>query len=183
MRTSREWIEKTATALDAPQSGPTPPATPKTPRPRPSRRGELTVEITLTAEEAEALDAICREDELSPAQALGHIVSARLLAKPQFARGDRARLRACLELLRALEQHVGRAARPAGALRQTGFAAQARVEELLELGGYLRRVGRGIGEAMLGNLAYWRGEARERQALPQPESEGIVAEAGEDHIR
>lgn len=159
MRTSREWIERTVAELDL-----TGPAAIEAEgrhlsvRTRPRDFRSLTFEITLSAEEVEALDAICREDELTPKQALGHIVRARLLSRPQFGRGDRARLRACVELLRAMEQHVGRAARPVSAMRPTVAGVEICAGELLELGGYLRRIGRAIGESMLGNLDFWRGE-------------------------
>jgi hypothetical protein len=158
MRTSREWIEQTLGELER---SPAPVATPRreSARPRQAAADQLTFELTLSEEELRALQAICDEDELSPKQALDQIVRARLLGQPQFARADRARLRACLELLRALEQHVGRAARPASAAQRTGLGREVLVQELLELGGYLRQVGRGIGEAMLGNLRYWQGDA------------------------
>jgi hypothetical protein len=118
----------------------------------------VTLDLLLSGEEMQALDEICREDELSPNQALVHIIRARLLRRPQFGRGDRARLRACLELLRALEQHVGRAARPAKAPGQTATVVSTRTQELLELGAYLGRVGRAIGESMMGNLRYWQAD-------------------------
>jgi hypothetical protein len=158
MRTSREWIERTVDELDDPTAlavvdGDV------APRPSSTGGGGLKIELTLSPEEADALDDICRADDLSPVRALTHIVRARLLGRPQFGRADRARLRSCLALLRALEQHVGRAARPATALRQTVAAVNMRTNELLDLGVYVRRVGRAIGESMLGNLQYWRGES------------------------
>lgn len=158
MRTSREWIEQTLGELDRSTA-------PLAPSPRaaaPSRLAatdQLTFEVMLSEEELRALQAICLEDELSPKQALSQILRARLLGQPQFGRGDRARLRACVELLRAIEQHVGRAARPAASPERTELGRDVLRQELLELGGYLRQVGRGIGEAMLGNLSYWRGQA------------------------
>jgi hypothetical protein len=158
MRTSREWIERTVAELDA--EGPAAVA-PKvrhvSVRPGPREARALTFEITLSEEEVEALDAICLADELSPKQALAHIVRARLLQRPQFGRADRARLRACVELLRAMEQHVGRAARPVSAMKPTLAGVEQCAGELLELGGYLRRIGRAIGDSMLGNLEFWRG--------------------------
>jgi len=111
MRTSREWIERTVAGLDpAEASTIAPEARHVSVRPGPQDSRALIFEITLSDEEVAALDAICLEDELTPKQALSHIVRARLLQRPQFGRGDRARLRACVELLRAMEQHVGRAA-------------------------------------------------------------------------
>lgn len=169
MRTSREWIEQTLVELDR---SPTPLA----PLPRaaaPSRLAatdRLTFEVTLSEEELRALQSICQEDELSPKQALSQIVRARLLGQPQFGRGDRARLRACVELLRAIEQHVGRAARPAASPERTQLGRDVLRQELLELGGYLRQVGRGIGEAMLGNLSYWRGDATDGDRGESPRS-------------
>jgi hypothetical protein len=160
MRTSREWIENAVADLDVFEAA-KPGLRVQGPEPAPS--ASTTYELTLSREETEALDAICREDELSPPQALEQIVRARLLARPQFGRADRVRLRACLELLRALEQHVGRAARPLWARGQTAAVIGARTQELLELGAYLRRVGRAIGEAMSGNLDYWRPEAADRE--------------------
>jgi hypothetical protein len=157
MRTSREWIEKTVAELDDPVALEVPRAarTARATRDEPAK-----FELTLTPQELAALDEVCLADDLSPRQALIQIVRARLLDQPQFGRADRARLRACLELLRALEQHVGRAARPAAALRPSVAVANASLRELIELGVYLRRVGRAIGESMLGNLQYWRGEPR-----------------------
>jgi hypothetical protein len=155
MRTSRKWIDEAVAELDdAALLVAADVAAELTPRS--TSRGPLRIEFTLTPDEVEALDEICRGDDLSPAQALTQIVRARLLGRPQFGRADRARLRSCLALLRALEQHVGRAARSASALRQTTDIVDARSEELLDLAVYLRRVGRAIGEAMLGNLQYWR---------------------------
>ena len=162
MRTSREWIERTVAELD-----PAGPAAIEAevrhlsvqPKSRDFR--SLTFEITLSEEEVEALDEICREDELTPKQALGHIVRGRLLQRPQFGRADRARLRACVELLRAVEQHVGRAARPISALNPTVAGVENCAGELLELGVYLRRIGRAIGESMQGNLDFWRGGSGE----------------------
>ena len=160
MRTSREWIETTVAGLE--------PADPSTiapevcrlnVRPAPRDGRVRTFEITLSEEEVAALDAICLEDELTPKQALSHIVRARLLIRPQFGRGDRARLRACVELLRAMEQHVGRAARPVSRMKPTLIGAENCAGELLELGAYLRRIGRAIGASMLGNLDFWRGES------------------------
>jgi hypothetical protein len=156
MRTSREWIERAVADLDVPEAAK---ADLRVQGAESAASGATTYELTLSPEEAQALDAICREDELSPRQALEHIVRARLLGRPQFGRADRVRLRACLELLRALEQHVGRAARPIWARGQTPAVIGARTQELLDLGAYLRRVGRAIGEAMSGNLDYWRGGA------------------------
>lgn len=167
MRTSREWIDQTLGEFERP---PAPLARPlrEPARPRFAAGDQLTFEITLSEDELRALEAICLEDELSPRQALLHIVRARLLGQPQFGRGDRARLRACLELLRALEQHVGRAGRAAASPGRTPPGRDILLQELLELGGYLRRVGRGIGEAMLGNLRYWRGEAAGSEAGERP---------------
>lgn len=164
MRTSREWIDRTVAELDHPVVSAS--ADASLAKASPSSAEQLKFEITLTPKEVEALDEICRADELSPKQALIHIVRARLLGQPQFGRSDRARLRACLELLRALEQHVGRAARPATALRPSATVIGARTKELLELGAYLHRIGRAIGEAMLGNLQYWRGEPGGEAAPP-----------------
>jgi hypothetical protein len=172
MRTSREWIDKTVAELD---DAPAQARSAAAPAAGPARREPARFELTLTPQEAEALDAICRHDELSPSQALVHIVRARLLDQPQFGRTDRARLRSCLELLRALEQHVGRAARPAGALRQTAVVMNTRSKELVELGVHLRRIGRAIGESMLGNLQYWRGELSAAPDAPgsaDPEAPG-----------
>ena len=39
---------------------------------------------------------------------------------------------------------------------QTATVVSTRTQELLELGAYLRRVGRAIGESMMGNLRYWQ---------------------------
>jgi hypothetical protein len=163
MRTSREWIDQTIAGLDEPATLADAPAASAT---TPAR---LTLELELSAEERRVLDEICAQDELSPVQALTQILRSRLLGRPQFGRADRARLRSCLELLRALEQHVGRAARPAKGRGQTAEVISARTNELLELGDYLRRVGRAIGEAMAGNLQYWQGEARP-QSAPPPEA-------------
>jgi hypothetical protein len=158
MRTSREWIERTVADLD--RTGPSAiKAEVRHLSVRPGPRGAraLTLEITLSEEEVRALDAICLEDELTPKQALANIVRARLLDRPQFGRGDRARLRACVELLRAMEQHVGRAARPVSVMKPTLVGVEHCAGELVELGAYLRRIGRAIGESMLGNLDFWRG--------------------------
>jgi len=155
MRTSRDWIDKAVAELDVPAvlaSSDSEAAL----TPRSTGRGALRIELSLAPDEVDALDEICRSDELSPTQALTQIVRARLLGRPQFGRADRARLRSCLALLRALEQHVGRAARSAAALRQPVDIMDARSQELLDLAIYLRRVGRAIGEAMLGNLQFWR---------------------------
>lgn len=165
MRTSREWIEQTLGELDrSPAPTPAPPR--ESARARLAAADQLTFEVTLSQDEVRALQAICLEDELSPKQAIGHIVRARLLNQPQFGRGDRARLRACLELLRALEQHVGRAARPAASPERTALGRDVLLQEMLELGGYLRQVGRAIGEAMLGNLRYWRADTSGEDAGP-----------------
>lgn len=160
MRTSREWIERTVAGLDPVEvSTIAPEARCVSVRPGPRDSRALTFEITLSEDELAALDAICLEDELTPKQALSHIVHARLLHRPQFGRGDRARLRACVELLRAMEQHVGRAARPVSAMKPTLAGVETCVGELVELGAYLRRIGRAIGDSMLGNLEFWRGES------------------------
>jgi hypothetical protein len=157
MRTSREWIDRTATELDSAAGWSAEPAAGCQHAEADSGvPGRLILDLVLSPEEMQALDEICREDELSPKQALTHIIRARLLGRPQFGRSDRARLRACLDLLRALEQHVGRAARPATARGQTATVVSAQTKELLELGAYLRRVGRAIGESMMGNLQFWR---------------------------
>lgn len=155
MRTSREWIEKTLAGLDEP----VPPAVANGPgRPKASRQAaadRMTFELTLSEAELEALDVICREGDFSPKQALQHIVRARLLKRPQFGRADRVRLRACLEVLRALEQLIGRAARPAASPERSALGREVLIRELLGLGLYLRQVGQAIGGAMTGNLEYW----------------------------
>lgn len=163
MRTSRDWIERTIDELAAP---PAPADLQRVGegRARQAAADRCTFEITLSDAELDALDEMCRLDELSPKQALSHIVRARLLGQPQFGRGDRARLRACLELLRAIEQHIGRAARPAAALDRTALGREVLIQELLELGAYVRRVGRALGDAMQGNLHYWRGERTDSAA-------------------
>jgi hypothetical protein len=160
MRTSREWIEQTVAELDGGTAVETPVAVgaaalQSVPYPPP----HLSVHLTLSADEQDALHAICRDGDVSPQQAVTHIVRARLLARPQFERFDRSRLRICLGLLRAVEQHIGRAARPAKARGQTEEIVGARSDELLDLAVYVRRVCRAIGEAMLGNLQYWQAGA------------------------
>ncbi len=159
MRTSRSWIDRTVAELDSPpgRSSPVPAERANKAESHPSH--ELTLELTLSPEEAQALYEICGADELSPKQALLHIVRARLLARPQFGRSDRGRLRACLQLLRALEQQIGRAARPARARGQTDAAVSGPTRELLDLAAHLRRVCRAIGESMTGNLQYWQANA------------------------
>jgi hypothetical protein len=169
MRTSRTWIEQTVRELEALSSDPAAPADANERR-RASRAAAsdlLSFEVTLSPEELEALAAICDADELSPKQALSQIVRARLMGEPQFSRPDRTRLRACLDLLRALEQHIGRAARPAATLKRTPLGREVLVEELVELGAYLHAVGNAIGEAMRGNLEYWQGETPAAQPAPQ----------------
>lgn len=152
MRTSREWIDRTVAELDSCPDWSSPlPAQSSKAKPYPPH--QLTLNLTLSPEERRTLFEICLADELSPQQALTHIIRARLLARPQFGRSDRGRLRACLELLRALDQQIGRAVRPA--------ADAALTQELFELAAHLRRVCRAIGESMTGNLQYW-------QANPTP---------------
>jgi len=126
MRTSREWVEEAVADLDVPAV-----AQPdlRVEGAKPAAPGANTYELTLSREEAEALEAICGEDELSPRHALEHVVRARLLARPLWARG------------------------------QDSSVTGARTQELLDLGAYLRRVGRAIGEAMSGNLDHWRADA------------------------
>jgi hypothetical protein len=159
MRTSREWIDATMAELEGSAIWSAERETGCQPaEAHPDAPGRLTLDLILSPEELQTLDGICREDELTPKQALTHIIRARLLGRPQFGRSDRARLRACLDLLRALEQHVGRAARPAKGRGQTATVVSARTAELLDLGAYLRRVGRAIGESMTGNLRYWQAD-------------------------
>jgi hypothetical protein len=188
MRTSRDWIDATMAELDRSAIwSAEAEADCQLAEAHSGAQGRLTLDLVLSPEEMQALDGICREDELTPKQALTHIIRARLLGRPQFGRSDRARLRACLDLLRALEQHVGRAARPAKGRGQTAAVVSTRTTELLDLGAYLRRVGRAIGESMMGNLRYWqtdstspagaaddapRGEADAAGPAPRTDSSG-----------
>jgi hypothetical protein len=158
MRTSREWIDRTVAELDSSEGWSSPAPAEGGDKGKSYPPHQLTLELTLSPEERQALDEICRADELSPKQALTHIVRARLLARPQFGRSDRGRLRACLELLRALEQQIGRAVRPAKARGQTEAPASTLTRELLDLSSHLRRVCRAIGESMTGNLQYWQAD-------------------------
>lgn len=176
MRTSRQWIEQRLAELER-APAPLAPLRRDKAQPRLAACDQLTFEIVLSGDELRALQAMCLEDELSPKQALSNIVRARLLGQPQFGRGDRARLRACVELLRAIEQHVGRAARPAAAAGRTSIGRDVLLQELLELGGYLRQVGRGIGEAMMGNLSFWRGVPADDDGAARPTG---VTSASED---
>jgi hypothetical protein len=157
MRTSREWIDRTVAELDG-STGWSSAVPAEGMDKAKSCPPQLTLELTLSPEETQALYEICGADELSPKQALIHIVRARLLARPQFGRSDRGRLRACVELLRALEQQIGRAARPARARGQTEAADSALTRELIDLAVHLRRVCRAIGESMTGNLQYWQAD-------------------------
>jgi hypothetical protein len=179
MRTSREWIDGTMAELDGSairsvesEAGCRPAEA------HSGAPGRLTLDLILSPEERQALDDICREDEFTPKQALTHIIRARLLARPQFGRSDRARLRACLDLLRALEQHVGRAARPAKGRGQTATIVSTRTAELLDLGAYLRRVGRAIGESMMGNLRYWQADTAASACAADDAPRGEAGAAG-----
>jgi hypothetical protein len=117
-----------------------------------------TFSVSLTAEEVAALRRIAAQDELSEQQALLHLTRSRLLGRPQFSRPDRARRRSSLALLRALDRHLGRAARPLGARDAPPDIAAARVDEIQALGVHVRRVCDAIGQSLLGNLRYWQGE-------------------------
>ena len=184
MRTSREWIDRTVAELDGSAGWSSPVDAECADEAKSCPPHQLTLELTLSPEETRALYEICGADELSPKQALVHIVRARLLARPQFGRSDRARLRACLELLRALEQQIGRAARPARARGQAEIPVGALTRELLDLAAHLRRVCRAIGEAMTGNLQYWQAEptapvgaAEPRAPGPRGNADGVPAPA------
>ncbi|THD53003.1 MAG: hypothetical protein E8A12_19165 [Phenylobacterium sp.] len=135
-------------------------------------------DLNFSSQEQMALRKICQAGDLSPQQALAHIVRARLLARPQFERFDRGRLRVCMGLLRLVEQHIGRAVR-AAAKGQTEEVVNSRIDELLELATDLRRVGYGLGEALLGNLQYWQAGSAE----PADGSDGLhPASAGVDAV-
>jgi hypothetical protein len=158
MRTSREWIDRTVAELDSSAGWSSTAPAEGADKAKTYPPEQLTLELTLSPQERQALHEICRDDELSPKQALTHIVRARLLARPQFGRSDRGRLRACLELLRALEQQIGRATRPVKASGQTEAAVNALTRELHDLAAHLRRVCRAIGESMTGNLQFWQAD-------------------------
>ena len=79
MRTSREWIDRTLAELDGPQGRSSPVPAEGADKAKSYPSSQLTLELTLSPEEMEALYEICRGDELSPKQALIHIVRARLL--------------------------------------------------------------------------------------------------------
>jgi AcrR family transcriptional regulator len=102
---------------------------------------ESCVEITLSACQIDTLNRLGAAHGLDQRVVLSRLIDAALAGPEGFDRGDRHRLRRCVALLRALEIHVARAARSMSVRQLPPDLTARRVDELLDLGGYLHRVG------------------------------------------
>jgi hypothetical protein len=118
---------------------------------------EVTIVLTLTAADVEALARECREIDLTPKQWIISLVRARLHGTAQFGRSDRVRIGRCLEVLRGIEEQVARAVR---ALRTQGLpqeSAALRMADLTSFAFYVARVRDTLHDAVGANRGYWRG--------------------------
>lgn len=99
------------------------------------------VQVTLSAHQVGLLERLAATTGLEEEVVLSRLIGAALASPDRFDRFDRQRLRRCIDLLRAIEVHVARAARSMTVRRLSPELTARRVDELLDLGRYLRRVG------------------------------------------
>jgi hypothetical protein len=104
-------------------------------------RPESCAQVTLSPQQLDRLNQCAAATGLDREVVLSRLVGAALADPERFDRFDRHRLRRCIDLLRAIEVHVARAARSIALRRLPPDLTARRVEELLDLGRYLRRVG------------------------------------------
>lgn len=97
--------------------------------------------VTLSAHQVDRLDHLAAATGLEANAVLSRLIDAALASPDRFDQFDRQRLRRCIDILRAIEVHVGRAARSVTLRRLPPELTARRLDELLDLGGYLRRVG------------------------------------------
>jgi hypothetical protein len=105
----------------------------------PGRAGSC-AQVTLSPEQLAVLDRHAAATGLDREVVLSRLISAALAGPEGLDRFDRHRLRRCSDLLRAIEVHVARAARSITLRQLPPDVTACRVEELLELGRYVRRV-------------------------------------------
>ena len=97
--------------------------------------------VTLSAHQVDRLDRLAAASGLEAQVVLSRLIDAALASPDRFDRFDRQRLRRCIDILRAIEVHVARAARSVALRRLSPELTARRIDELLDLGRYLRRVG------------------------------------------
>jgi hypothetical protein len=118
-------------------------------------RAESCAQVTLSPQEVEALKQRAAAAGLDREVVLARLISAAL-AGPEdidLNRFDRHRLRRCIDLLRAIEVHIARAARSMSVRQLPPEVTGRRLDELLNLGRYLRRVGSVLSPRLRGHAA------------------------------
>jgi hypothetical protein len=121
---------------------------------------EVTIALTLTVADAEALARECSEIGLTPKQWIVSLVRARLHGTAQFGRTDRIRVGRCLEVLRAIEEQVARGVRALRTQDLPPETAALRTADLTSFALYVARVRDTIEDAIGANRRYWRGRQR-----------------------
>jgi hypothetical protein len=104
-------------------------------------RARSCVQITLSPCQIEILNRLGSAHGLDQQVVLSRLIDAAIAGPEGFDRIDRHRLRRCIALLRALEVHVARTARSMTLRQLSPDLTGRRIDELLDLGRYLRRVG------------------------------------------
>jgi AcrR family transcriptional regulator len=104
-------------------------------------QGRSCVQINLSPAQMDALDQVAAGAGLDRESVLSRLVGAALAGPEPVDRSDRRRLRRCVELLRALEVHVARVTRSLTLRQLPPELIAERLDEMLELGQFLRRVG------------------------------------------
>jgi hypothetical protein len=104
-------------------------------------RARSCVQINLSPAQLDALDHLAAGAGIDRESVLSRLVGATLAHPEPVDPSDRRRLRRCVELLRALEVHVARVTRSMTLRQLPPELIAERLDEVLELGQFLRRVG------------------------------------------
>lgn|GEM_PF-6931483 len=131
MRQSRHWIETASDEMTGLEVEP----------PAAAPLATCNAQVALSVQQYERVAQLAAATGLEETVVLSRLVDAALAGPDRLQWADRHRLRRCIELLRAIELHVARAARSMTVRRLPPELTAHRVDDLLDLGRYLRRVG------------------------------------------